>query len=338
MKLYEFSKLARLGKFGKLDKLYTPNNRTIIGNHHSVGNHTGVKAAAILVVSLGFAGVSGCASHQVSQHISDEGVVTGIAFPKLDKRWDAGSVYPSADSLRQVGPGVSKPQLYQLFGPPHFNEAHGAREWDYLFQFRDAVNGPVKSCQYKVVFDKHMTGQSFYWKPKDCYQKAQTIAKQTTEPRVVYQQVMSQPQPSQPVPQPTTQPVSERFTLDTDALFGFNGSALNDMKPEGRHKISVLAGTLKNYQKQSDISIHVVGHTDYLGDEYRNLALSQLRANTMKQYLIQQGISPLVITSEGMGESQPVTRCNSEMPRPQLIQCLQPNRRVEVIVKGNKNK
>ena len=54
---------------------------------------------------------------------------------------------PNIESLRAVGPGVTKDQLYYLLGRPHFREGYaGVREWDYLFHFR--VDGKVVTCQY----------------------------------------------------------------------------------------------------------------------------------------------------------------------------------------------
>lgn len=113
-------------------------------------------------------GMAACSTTQVSEKISDYGLATGLVFPKPNIAWYTPSTFPSNTSLRQVDQGVSKHQLYQLFGPPHFSEAHGAREWDYVFKFRDAQDAPVKTCQYKVIFDKNMLGQSFHWKPKNC--------------------------------------------------------------------------------------------------------------------------------------------------------------------------
>lgn len=263
-------------------------------------------ASTLLIVSI--AALGGCSTHQVSDSISDDGVATGLIFPTLDERWASGSIFPSDESLRQVGPGVTKHELYHLFGPPHFEEAHGAREWDYVFHFRDVANGPVRMCQYKVIFDTDMKGQNFHWKPEGCYKS--------------------------PVPTAPVVPVTKRFSLDADALFAFDRHGLQDMKPEGRIEIDKLADTLKQYQSSGDVQIRVVGHTDRLGDDYYNLNLSQLRANTVKSYLIERGVSRSSVTSEGAGESQPVKQCSANLSRPALISCLQPNRRVEVIVKG----
>ena len=60
----------------------------------------------------------------------------------------------------------------------------------------------------------------------------------------------------------------------------------------------------------------------------------------MKDYLVTNGkIDPTKISAVGKGESAPVTKaedCSDKLPRAQLINCLQPDRRVEVEVTGTR--
>jgi outer membrane protein OmpA-like peptidoglycan-associated protein len=71
--------------------------------------------------------------------------------------------------------------------------------------------------------------------------------------------------------------------------------------------------------------IEIEGHTDNVGSEDSNLGLSQRRADSVKSYLVQQGIEAGRIVSSGKGEHQPVADNESEGGR-------QRNRRVEVII------
>ncbi|XOT98610.1 outer membrane protein assembly factor BamE, partial [Alcaligenes pakistanensis] len=73
--------------------------------------------------------------------------------------------YPNIDNLRQVREGVTRDQLYDLLGRPHFAEGFKVREWDYLFHFNTAQG--IKTCQFKVLFDQDMLGRSFYWQPSE---------------------------------------------------------------------------------------------------------------------------------------------------------------------------
>lgn len=66
-----------------------------------------------------------------------------------------------------VEAGMGKKQLYELIGRPHFAEGlAGVREWDYVFNYRE--NGEHKTCQFKILFDKNMIAQNFFWLPNGC--------------------------------------------------------------------------------------------------------------------------------------------------------------------------
>jgi OOP family OmpA-OmpF porin len=85
-------------------------------------------------------------------------------------------------------------------------------------------------------------------------------------------------------------------------------------------------------------SIQVVGHTDPLGSDAYNQQLSERRANTVARYLASQGVPADRIRAEGRGETQlRVTpeECAAQGARSRsaLIQCYQPNRRVEVTIR-----
>jgi outer membrane protein OmpA-like peptidoglycan-associated protein len=71
--------------------------------------------------------------------------------------------------------------------------------------------------------------------------------------------------------------------------------------------------------------VEVEGHTDNVGSEDANLGLSQRRADSVKSFLVQQGIDAGRVVSSGKGEHQPVSDNESEGGR-------QRNRRVEVII------
>lgn len=78
----------------------------------------------------------------------------------------------------------------------------------------------------------------------------------------------------------------------------------------------------------------MTGHTDRLGTESANEALSVARANTVRELLAQQGIDRNAIRTAGMGARQPVVQCPGAAKTPALVSCLQPNRRVDIEVAG----
>jgi OOP family OmpA-OmpF porin len=75
------------------------------------------------------------------------------------------------------------------------------------------------------------------------------------------------------------------------------------------------------------INALIKGHTDDVGDAQANLKLSQERAETVRQVLINFGVEPSRVEASGFGESQPKTR-------DQTIEARAINRRVEVELKN----
>ena len=76
----------------------------------------------------------------------------------------------------------------------------------------------------------------------------------------------------------------------------------------------------------------VTGYTDRLGDDMYNINLSLLRAQTVRAYLVSRGVDPNSIIAVGNGKFTPTKECSDNQNRSALVDCLQPNRRVEVSV------
>jgi len=76
-------------------------------------------------------------------------------------------------------------------------------------------------------------------------------------------------------------------------------------------------------------AVTITGYTDRIGSEAYNLRLSQRRADAVKSYLVKKGVASRRLTAIGKGKANPVVHCDNE-DRAKLIQCLEPNRRVEV--------
>lgn len=86
--------------------------------------------------------------------------------------------------------------------------------------------------------------------------------------------------------------------------------------------LSKLAGFLNAYPDRTAL---IEGHTDNVGADDYNMSLSQLRANAVRNYLMQQGVNASRLTASGMGENAPISGNDTGTGRQQ-------NRRVEVIV------
>jgi OmpA-OmpF porin, OOP family len=112
---------------------------------------------------------------------------------------------------------------------------------------------------------------------------------------------------------------SEVITLSDagDVLFAFNQSELT---PAAQSKLDSLIPKL---QSADVVSIKVIGHTDSIGSDTYNQALSERRASSVAAYLLSQGVAPNKLTSEGKGQSEPVADNETEAGRAT-------NRRVEL--------
>jgi outer membrane protein OmpA-like peptidoglycan-associated protein len=106
-------------------------------------------------------------------------------------------------------------------------------------------------------------------------------------------------------------------TFPGDTLFDSGSSSVS---PGAQQRLGSLAQTLNRYPESSVI---VRGYTDAVGSEASNLRLSEDRANNVRSFLVNQGVSPARITALGFGEQFPVTTNSSEVGRQQ-------NRRVEI--------
>jgi len=97
-----------------------------------------------------------------------------------------------------------------------------------------------------------------------------------------------------------------------------------DLRPEARERLARLSGIVLAHP---GLNLEVEGHTDSTGGDELNQKLSEQRAGTTREYLIQQGLSASSVTAKGFGKTMPVAD-NSTVPGRQQ------NRRVELIVSG----
>jgi outer membrane protein OmpA-like peptidoglycan-associated protein len=107
----------------------------------------------------------------------------------------------------------------------------------------------------------------------------------------------------------------------SDVLFD---SGKYTLKPVAREKLAKVAGVLMAYP---GLKVEVDGYTDDVGGEALNQTLSDQRADTVRDYLLQQGVSPSSLTARGFGEGNPVASNDTSIGR-------QLNRRVELVLSG----
>jgi len=104
-----------------------------------------------------------------------------------------------------------------------------------------------------------------------------------------------------------------------DVLFD---TARANLKSGSLQNLYPLVEYLKNH---ADTMVKIEGHTDNRGSEDYNINLSQMRAESVKDFLVNNGVAPERITARGMGKDYPVATNSTSAGRQQ-------NRRVEVTI------
>jgi outer membrane protein OmpA-like peptidoglycan-associated protein len=115
-------------------------------------------------------------------------------------------------------------------------------------------------------------------------------------------------------------PVDRETWLTFDRLDFQSGSAV--LRPRSRQQVRNIAEILRCYP---NATVRIGGYTDNVGDPASNLRLSKWRAESTRQAVIRQGISPSRVEAEGYGEQHPVASNATEEGR-------QRNRRIDVLV------
>ncbi|WP_153109002.1 outer membrane protein OmpA [Propionivibrio limicola] len=158
--------------------------------------------------------------------------------------------------------------------------------------------------------------------PAGCKCDKDLLPKEVCEPKAAA--------PAAPVA--ATKPAGEKVTLAADALFDFNKSTL---RPEGKQKLDGVVAKSGNLNLEVVIA---VGHADRIGSAAYNQKLSEKRAASVKDYLVNKGIPANRVYTEGKGSKQPVTKADQcKGPKSaKVIACLQPDRRVDIEIIGTK--
>lgn len=102
--------------------------------------------------------------------------------------------------------------------------------------------------------------------------------------------------------------VIQDLTFSADAFFDFDKSTL---RPQGRELLNKVAAEL--VKNAGDVkSIALVGHTDAVGSAEYNQKLSVRRADAVRNYLIEKGVNPSIITATGEGISHTFDNATAE--------------------------
>jgi outer membrane protein OmpA-like peptidoglycan-associated protein len=108
----------------------------------------------------------------------------------------------------------------------------------------------------------------------------------------------------------------------SDVLFD---TAQHTLKPGARERLSKIADIITAHP---GVHVAIEGHTDSVGTDEYNQQLSERRASSVRNFLVQNGVPPTSVSAMGFGEAQPVATNNTAEGR-------QTNRRVELVVTGD---
>ena len=275
-----------------------------------------MKKIHALAIALSTTLLVACASKTTNEEVT---------FPKLSSTHLATGAFIEPAAFQRIQPGMDRDQVRLVLGNPHFNEGLIAKSnWNYAFNFKTGQGNEYITCQYQVEFAKVDS------KPQPL---SHTDLVKTSKSLMVaehWEDAACEALVRGEVVEEKPQATIETLELGADALFAFAGSARKDVNAAGVRSLDNLVAKINSEYVDVE-QIHIIGHTDRIGSAASNYTLSLARANTVADYLVDNGIARRLISTEGRGLTQPVVDCGTSVYKtPELIACLQPNRRVVI--------
>jgi len=132
-----------------------------------------------------------------------------------------------------------------------------------------------------------------------------------------------------------TPPAPQVISLASDALFPFGKSGLNDMLQNGRSALDAVVSRVKNEYASID-NIKVIGHSDPIGRTVDKQIISSQRAQTVRDYISNNGLQSAQILSVGRADNELALNGCGNRPTPANIECHAPNRRVAIEISGTR--
>lgn len=234
-------------------------------------------------------------------------------FPNPASSYRTEGLFPNVANLRNMSNGLSKPQVLDLLGTPHFSEGlFGVSEWNYIFNLRDA-DGSVTQCQYKVLYDDQAKVRRTLWNKPQC---ADLLKERQPQPVVA-----AQPEPVRAL----------QFVALTEQLsFEFGRDDVASLSDDGRARLNRIVQETRGLSQVG--RVRVVGYADRIGNTPANRALSESRAASVRSYLVANGVPAGQMQAEGRG-----IKTSKQCPGPKsaaVIQCLKGDRQVTIDVSG----
>ncbi len=241
----------------------------------------------------------------------------GVSFPVRDASYRSDGIVVSRDTVQLLRPGLSKDQLRQLIGNPHFSEGLvGVRDWNYILKL-PAGEGSLIECQLQLQFDDGSRLRSRHWQTQACATAGESMVALGAPAAVVAG--------AEPLKDAQAATWSEE-----ELLFPFGRSAVSDLGAADRARLKALVARTASHAASVQ-RIVVTGHADRIGSGQRKQWRSLDRAHAVAEAFLAKGIAPGVIEVVGRSDTAPLSACPQTSPA-ELRACLALDRRVSVTV------